>query len=209
MTSPELRLDTRLHSRNDLERGARLCARAFYDDPFFSYLLTDDRHRLRALHLIHRALLLQLGDGGHIVTVVDSNDQIQGIAAWLTTDHYPQSVRTQLAQLPGMLRAFARTPRSFLRGQTCLTALAKVHPHDAQWYLCLLATDPPAQRRGVGTLLMNEGLEHVDREGVGSYLETQKPENLAYYRRFGYELRDTLTPLGNGPALYTMWRAPR
>jgi len=209
MSSSGLHLDTQVHSRNDLERGARVCARAFFDDPFFSYLWADDRHRLRALHLIHRALLVHLGDGGRIVTVRDSSDQMLGIAAWLTTDHYPQGVRAQLAQLPGMLRAFSRTPRSFAKGQTCLTALAKVHPHDAQWYLCVLATDPPAQRHGVGTLLMNEGLGHIDNEGVGGYLETQKPENLAYYRRFGYELRDTLTPLGDGPALYTMWRAPR
>ena len=42
-----------------------------------------------------------------------------------------------------------------------------------------------------------------------SYLETQKVDNHAYYRRFGYELRDTVNPVAGGPPYYTMWRAAR
>jgi predicted N-acetyltransferase YhbS len=69
--------------------------------------------------------------------------------------------------------------------------------------------DPAIQRSGVGTMLMEHGLEQINNEGVGGYLETQKEDNLAYYRRFGYELRTTLRPVKNGPPLYTMWRNPR
>ena len=49
-------------------------------------------------------------------------------------------------------------------------------------------------------------LEVADREGVDCYLETQKPENLAYYRRFGYEVVEELQPVAGGPPLWTMRR---
>ena len=54
-----------------------------------------------------------------------------------------------------------------------------------------------------------EQLDEVDTEGVGSYLETPRDDNVPYYRRFGYELVDTLQPIEGGPPYYTMWRAPR
>jgi hypothetical protein len=56
---------------------------------------------------------------------------------------------------------------------------------------------------------MEHGLAETDAEGVGSYLETQNEDNLGYYRRFGYELRETLRPVDGGPPLFTMWRRPR
>jgi predicted N-acetyltransferase YhbS len=71
----------------------------------------------------------------------------------------------------------------------------------------LLAVDPSSQRHGVGTMLVEHGLTLADREGVGAYLETQEEENLAYYRRFGFELTQTLNPVAGGPPYYTMWRA--
>jgi predicted N-acetyltransferase YhbS len=73
----------------------------------------------------------------------------------------------------------------------------------------LLAVEPTMQRSGVGSMLMEEGLAQIDAEHVGAYLETQKIDNHAYYRRFGFELRDTLHPIPDGPPYYTMWRPAR
>lgn len=53
---------------------------------------------------------------------------------------------------------------------------------------------------------MEPSLETVDRDGLPAYLETQKEANLAYYRRFGFEETDRLTPSPGGPALFTMTR---
>ncbi|HUX05178.1 MAG TPA: GNAT family N-acetyltransferase [Acidimicrobiales bacterium] len=209
MAHGPLQLTTGSHTRRDLDLGAAVCARAFYDDPFYSYLLASPRRRLANLRHIFRATLIHLGGAGHIGTVRRDDTGIVGVAAWLPPDHYPQPVSTQLAQLPGMVRAFIRTPRSLAYARIYLGAIARVHPKEPHWYLCALASDPSLQRSGAGTLLMHEGLALADREGVGCYLETQKPENLAYYRRFGFELDRTLEPLPDAPPLFTMWRAPR
>ena len=68
------------------------------------------------------------------------------------------------------------------------------------WYLLLLVVDPLVQRAGLGTRLQAPVLEVADREGVDCYLETQKPENLAYYRRFGYEVGEELRPVAGRPS---------
>ena len=203
------RLDERTLSKGEVRSAALVANRAFFNDPFSRFLSPGDRLRARGLTIFFRANIAHIGEGARIVTVRGAHDAIVGMAAWLPTNRYPQSVSTQLAQVPGTLRALYRRPRALFAGNKYLAAIAKSHPKKLHWYLYLLVADPSIQRSGVGTMLMQDGLAHVDEESVGGYLETQNEDNLAYYRRFGYERRDTLRPVKQGPPLYTMWRPPR
>jgi ribosomal protein S18 acetylase RimI-like enzyme len=204
-----LHLDARPLIAREFTSAALVANRAFFNDPFFRFLSPGDRLRTRGLTIFFRANLVHAGEGARIVTVRDDGDAIVGLSLWLPTNRYPQSAGTQLAQVPGTLRALYRRPRALVDGSKYLAAITKSHPKELHWYLCLLVTDPTIQRSGVGTMLMEHGLAKVGEEGVGGYLETQNEDNLGYYRRFGYELRETLRPVKEGPPLFTMWRRPR
>jgi ribosomal protein S18 acetylase RimI-like enzyme len=185
-----------------------LSSRAFFDDPFFTYLLPDDAMRRSRLPYFFRAVYTHMGAHGRITTVRDEHDVALGVAAWLTTGGYPLPMRVQLSQIPTSLRAFYRRPKSLVAGNKYMSVLVRAHRKDPQWYLMVLCADPPAQRSGVGTMLLEHAFVQVDAEGVGSHLETPRLDNVAYYQRFGYELVDTLTPVEGAPPYYTMWRAP-
>ncbi len=206
MTDSHFHIDRRALSRADMDAASVTAARGFYTDPFFEFLSPKSRQRNNALSLFFRTAMIHLGPQGQILTVRDDRDRIVGVSAWLPPGGYPQPIPTQLAQIPGTFRTLARRPRALVDGNTYLQAIAKAHPKEPHWYLYLLVADPETQRRGVGAMIMQEILPTVDEQGVGSYLETQKLDNIAYYRRFGYEHRDTLTPVTGGPPLYTMWR---
>ena len=94
-------------------------------------------------------------------------------------------------------------------GLKLLTAVDKVHPAEPHWYLALLGTDPAVQGRGVGSALLAPAMQQADAEGVSCYLETQKEANIAYYRRFGFEETERLTPDPAGPPLFTLTRPVR
>ena len=147
-----------------------------------------------------------MGSFARVVVARNDDDRIVGVALWLTTGGFPLSIGVQIAQMPSSLRALYPRPHSLKVGGVYLRELLNVHPKEPHWYLMLLAVDPPMQRRGVGTMLMNDALARIDAEHVGAYLETQKEDNHAYYRRFGFELRETLHPMPGGPPYYTMWR---
>ncbi len=183
-------------------------SRAFFDDPFFSYLLPDDAMRRNRMPLFFRSVYTHMGEHGRVVTVRDDHDDVLGVAAWLTTGGYPLPIKVQLSQIPSSLRAFYRRPRALTSGNRYVAALSRAHRKDPQWYLMVLCADPSVQRSGVGTMLLQQALALVDAEGVGSHLETPRFDNVAYYQRFGYELIETLTPVEGGPPYYTMWRAP-
>jgi GNAT superfamily N-acetyltransferase len=100
----------------------------------------------------------------------------------------------------------ALRPRALWDGLRYLLALEAVHPKEPVWYLLLLVVDPSVQRGGIGTRLQAAGMEQADQGGLDCYLETQKPDNLPYYRRFGYEVVEELRPVRSGPPLWTMRR---
>jgi GNAT superfamily N-acetyltransferase len=209
MPSQELRVDRSPLTKEQLDEASQVAVRGFYTDPFFVFLSPSAKKRGSGLFFFFRTALRHLGPAGHIVTVRDSQDRIVGLSAWIAPGGYPQPIGTQLAQIPGSLRALARRPKSLVLGNQYLNAIAKVHPKEPHWYLYLLVADPEVQRQGVGSLLMNDRLGQIDDEHVGGYLETQKEDNLAYYRRFGYELVKPVAPVAGGPPIYTLWRPAR
>jgi ribosomal protein S18 acetylase RimI-like enzyme len=203
----QLRLHQATLSEGELSDAARVASRAFLDDDYFSFLFPNDDVRSRVLPMIFRTQLKHIGPKGHVNIVRDEHGDIVGVSAWMPPNSFPPSLRVQLAQLPGSLRAFYRQLHALKVVGIYLRALLKVHPKEPHWYLMLLAVEPHAQRRGVGTMLVEHGLGLADLEGVSAYLETQKEENLSYYRRFGFDLSETLRPMTEGPPYYTMWRA--
>jgi len=128
------------------------------------------------------------------------------VAAWVRPGCYPLGGAAQLRQAGGALWALLPSPRGLRDGTRYLLAIDKVHPKEPAWYLNLLVADPSAQRAGVGAALQGGVLERADLEGMPAYLETQNPDNLPYYRRFGYEVVDELRPVPHGPPLWTMRR---
>jgi GNAT superfamily N-acetyltransferase len=202
-------LDHRDLTPEEIARAAAVSTRAFIDDSYFRYLMPDERVRDRALPLLFSSQLRHSGEHAHTVTARDEGGIIVGVALWVEPGHWPPPLSLQLAQMPSSLRALYRHPQTLRRAGTYLRAILKVHPKELNWYLPLLAVDPSVQGQGAGTMLMNEGVSRMEKDGVGGYLETQQEENHAFYNRFGYELRDTLHPVPDGPPYYTMWRPAR
>jgi GNAT superfamily N-acetyltransferase len=193
----------------DLEEAAMVGARAFYDDPFFEFLEPHPVRRARGLALFIRSVLFAAGQDGKVTGARQADGRLVGVSAWLPPGTYPRPAASQVRQMFGTLRAMALRPLALGQGLRYQFAIEKAHPKDPLWYLLLLVVDPSAQRGGIGTGLQQEGLGTADREGIDCYLETQKPENLPYYGRSGYELDQELRPVAGGPPLWTMRRTCR
>ena len=101
---------------------------------------------------------------------------------------------------------------------TLLKPLGAAAPRVIQWFArwCHLDPDEPhihlgpigvapaAQGQGVGTALMNRYLEQLRQENLAGYLETDKPENVKFYEKFGFTVQREEEVIGV-PTWY-MWR---
>jgi len=191
-------------SSTDVPDLVDVLVRAFDDDPVASFMFCDARKRPRALR---RFFSIQLqGDylrTGEAWTTTDR----AGAAIWGPPSKPRPGIRDLLRVLP-LLRELL-PPRHMKDALTALLRVESERPTLAHWYLATLGTDPVHQGHGVGSTLLADMLERVDTEGYPAYLECSKERNVAFYSRFGFEVKKELTTVGGGPRIWLMWREPR
>lgn len=191
----------------DLRDAALVAARAFHDDPFFEFLDDNAVTRARGLAIFWRSTIASAASNATMMAARRPGDgRILGLSVVIPPGKWPLSLPNQARQLGGALRAMVIKPPALVRGTRYLLSMEAAHPKDRLWYLMLLVVDPSVQRGGIGARLQAPMLRCADDEGLDCYLETQKFDNVAYYRRFGYELTKELAPVNGGPPLFLMRR---
>jgi hypothetical protein len=129
---------------------------------------------------------------------------ILGLVHWVDSSSCQFSTIEKLRMVPAMVRGLGLS--SSARVGRWLDAWSKRDPSSAHSHFGPIGISPPAQGRGIGQLLMKRYCDELDRSGQAAYLETDRPENVQYYRRFGFETSAEGVVLG--VRNYFMWRPP-
>jgi ribosomal protein S18 acetylase RimI-like enzyme len=188
------------------ETGAVL-ARAFHTNPSMQYIFPDEEHRRRAL-----PWFMGLGAkyGRRWGDVYVTPGAIGGAAVWLPPG---ETIMTPLRMVQGGLLAapFKVGMRATMRFVSLTNTVEPLHKHDVDpkhWYLFILGVDPPRQRQGIGSALLQPVLQRADASGLPCYLETDKEDDVIFYQRHAFAVvREVTIPKG-GPRMWTMLRKP-
>lgn len=196
--------DVRKATAADLEVLAHTLQRAFFDDPVISWMLPNEERRRRKGTFGWRSWLevLYLPKGE-----VYTNEDRTGAALWAPPGKWRVPSSLQVRMAPRMVRVFG-VPRLplLLKG---LSLIEKKHPdYEPHYTLGVLGTDPDHQGEGIGSALIQPVLDTCDTDEIGAYLESSKPTNVPYYRRFGFEVTEEFS-LPKGPPVWGMWREPQ
>ena len=187
----------------DVEALGDVLARAFEDDPVLEWLVPPGAPR--RMERLARMFAVTLRERYLRHDEVWTTPDLAGAALWSSPGAWKLTLGQILRTSPVMASILRSRLPLGLRG---LTLVDRHHPHEPHYYLGVLGADPARQRGGVGTALIQPVLGRCDEEGIGAYLESSKPDNVPYYRRFGFEVREELT-LPKGPPTWLMWRDPR
>jgi GNAT superfamily N-acetyltransferase len=186
---------------------AGVLARAFFDDPVFTWVLRGDMRRMK---ILRRGFDLFLRRVWLAEQQTFTTAGVAGVAVWEPPGQWKHGVVQQLRLLPALLAVFARHSPRVVRA---LAVLESGHPaepaHPPHYYLPFLGVDPPWQGRGLGAALLAPVLQRCDREGVAAFLEASSVRNRALYERQGFAVTEEFA-LGRGaPVQWRMWREPR
>ena len=188
---------------DQIDEASAVLSRAFVDDPAWVWLLPDRERRERTLPWLFRV--------GFEVTDADvwtTGGAVRGCARWLPPGRPAMRVGPTLRALVSTpLRLREATGRFLAYGRAVETLRARVAsgPH---WYLAGIGVDPPEQRRGIGSALLEPGLAGAASAGLPCVLLTNAERNLSFYREHGFEVvREGETPSG-GPHAWAMIRTP-
>jgi len=191
----------RLVTTAEIPRAAAALGAAFHDDPVMHWLFPRDPGNRRKAGLF----ALQMKRYNVPRQAAYTTDDLAGAAMWSPPGTWRVGPVDIVRDLPTILRLIGTRFVVAMRG---LALVEKRHPTAPHWYLGALGTEPAKQGRGIGGALMAPVLDVCDRRGLPAYLESSKERNLAFYRRYGFEVTDTVS-LPDGPPIWLMWREPR
>lgn len=120
--------------------------------------------------------------------------RILGVAHWVRSPACQFSAFEKLRMMPRMVSGLGLG--SALKVISWVSTWSKHDPREPHIHLGPIAVEPDAQGRHVGSKLMEEYCAELDRAETAGYLETDRPENVAFYRRFGFEVTETAPVLG-------------
>lgn len=181
-------------------------ARAFWPDPLFGFFSRDRVAEHRMLPVFFAPFFDDAGTHGENWAATAGGRTV-GSASWLAPGTMPRGLARDL-RIYRAVAASSLAGRNRRKAMALLNEVDRRHPHEEHWYLVLLGVDPAWQRRGLGGRLLAPVLDRCDAEGRPAYLETQKPENVVFYGRHGFTVRDEVR-LPGSPPVWLLWRDPQ
>ena len=177
--------------------AARVLARAFVTNPLHVAVFGEDR--LARNEAFFQTALERMK--GRMLVALDG-EQLVGLVHWVHSPACQFSLVEKLRMAPTLIARFGAP--SAMRVSSWLAAWSRRDPQHPHTHLGPIGVDPPAQGRRVGHRLMEEYCHELDRTGAAGYLETDRSENVRFYRRFGFAITDEIDVLG--VRNYLMWR---
>ena len=171
---------------HELPIAALLLARAMCDNPIDVRAFGGEApRRRRSLERFYAPVLHGLDRRGQILGGFRDAEMV-AICAFAPPGHCQATLAEKVRILPSVVLAnqIGTAARIF----QWVVAWSRRDPSEPHWHLGPVAVEPAVQGQGVGRALMADFCTRMDECAGLAYLETDKHENVGFYRRFGFSV---------------------
>ena len=171
---------------NERELVVKILAESFDDNKSVNYVVRQDRKRKRRINALMDYTFNQCLAFGEVWLSDDRN----GCALILLPDKKQFSLQSLVwdANLAfssiGLDRVFTVLDRE--------KRIKSYHPREPLCYLWFIGVNPEFQNKGIGSRLLQEVVDECEKKKRPIYLETSVERNLSWYKRFGFEVFQTI-----------------
>lgn len=187
-------IEVRLVSPLEFHEAGNVLGNGMRDNPLCIQALgTDISFRERALSKIFPAFVRTELKKGKVLGAY-LNGKLVGICGMLKPGLCQLSPVEKIKLLPLLIKSngFSGTFRM-------LKWFGEWEKHDykeSHWHLGPVGIKRDLQRQGIGSLLLQSFCNLMDQEKSIAYLETDKPENVEFYKKFGFEVIKKIDVIG-------------
>jgi GNAT superfamily N-acetyltransferase len=185
---------------DEIETAIEVVSRAMCDSPMAIAVVGPDLDR--SYRVVHRFFTRLYQLASHQRPLVA---RLDGRVIASTNDLVERACRMSNSKKVRLVPDLIRSgPRTAVRSVRWLDNWERRDPRRPHAHFGPFGVEPEFQGQGVGSLVLREYTRRLDEAGEGSYLETEKPQNVALYSRFGYEViqEDEVLGVPN----WFMWR---
>jgi len=185
---------------------AVILGRAYCEEPHVTFVIRDERPRLRLLSGFFRVAI----DASQLRGEVHSAHRANGVALWIGPGSGLTIGRTMGSGFPSISRQLG-----WASLRLCIKLglhLDKAHQRLIQgrhWYLLALGVEPSVEKERLCTTLLEPVLSRADAECLPCYAETFNPKDLSFYKRLGFRIAGSRKIGRSGPDFWALIRAPQ
>jgi ribosomal protein S18 acetylase RimI-like enzyme len=174
--------------------AARILGRGMRDNPIHIQVFGPDaKRREEALSLMFAPVLRQQVRKGIVLAAIISGELV-GVTGMVPSKSCQLTISEKMAILPALLRGSGWM--STLRVLEWTGDWSRNDSKTTHWHIGPVAIDRHLQGQGIGSALLSAFCQRIDNQRSAAYLETDKEENVTFYKRFGFEVVDEHTVLG-------------
>jgi ribosomal protein S18 acetylase RimI-like enzyme len=169
---------------SEIEAVVGVISRGMRDNPTHVAALGEDpgRREKRVRRIFSRVLPVM---GHSLILARHPDGTILGVLGMAAPGRCQANVKQRMQLTFGLLPL---GPRALSRSLRWVGTWEKRDPEERHWHLGPVAVDTHLQGMGIGSKLMRVFCAQMDAAGEDAYLETDKPENVRFYERFGFEV---------------------
>ena len=169
----------------DIEEVIDVVARGMRDNPVNVAAFGEEPEVRRSRFRKLVAAMFSVSDLSHTLVARQEDGAIVGVCGMLPPGDCRPNLGQQLRLVPTLL---SMGPRAAGRLTRWMGAWQRRDPEERHWHLGPLAVDAHLQGAGIGSRMMHAFCARMDAAGDDAYLETDKPINVRFYERFGFEI---------------------
>lgn len=191
-------------NKDDLKILSNILSKAFINDPMTNWTIKDDSKKLERIFLMYETMIKHFGlTKGTIYTNTDKN----GASVWIKPENFRKMSFMNISLISSWIKivGIERIPH-ILKGANFLSSH---QPTFQCYYLMVLGVDPEYQRKGIASALLKPVLDKCDREKIPAYLETSNINNLKFYEKHGFRIKDEINKPKILPLSWTLLREPQ
>ncbi|MEC3956222.1 GNAT family N-acetyltransferase [Nocardia sp. CDC153] len=187
-------IEVRELARGQLRQAAGVLGRGMRDNPINrAAFAADSGRRERALTRFFRPAVHGLAGRGTVGGALREG-RVVGVCGMAPPGRCHTTPGEKARILPTVV--LGTPPGTTGRVVRWSTAWAQRDLAEPHWHLGPVAVDAGLQGLGIGTMMLTDFCARVDDRGAAAYLETDKPENVRFYERFGFSVIDEAEVLG-------------
>ncbi|MFL6231507.1 MAG: GNAT family N-acetyltransferase [Thermoanaerobaculia bacterium] len=171
----------------ETDAAASVLGRGMRDNPLHVQAFgPDPDQRERALTRVFQGVLRQYVAKGAVLGAF-SADALAGVCAMVEPGRCQPSGGERLRLLPEAIAGAGLG--GTVRLLKWAAAWARHDPKEPHWHLGPVGVERHLQGQGIGGALLRFFCQRMDALRAMAYLETDKRENVAFYERFGFQVK--------------------
>lgn len=171
--------------KKDIDKGAEILAKAFYDYPVFRHIL-GEKHKSENIEIFLRFLIKYSVIYGEAYA---SSREIEGIILFSDFKDYKFNLfRSLRSGALSLIKLGGDTGKKFNEYDEFTLKIHKKNIKDPHQYLILIGVEPEKQGQAFGSKLLLPILKVAEEKGQPCYLETHGDKNVAIYKKYGFKI---------------------